>query len=166
VFARIAMSYTPEELHRMADEVAREYLARKDPTEDIRETVARLAALPPLEYELVREREAANLGFRKSTLDAEIIKARTNARRSGPTAETFERWLLEYCRRAHTCAVTMTEVLNLGPYPLRRKHLVEPVLLELSKLGRVQLKRGPGKTRLVEINADLLASGDRYAAFQ
>ena len=45
--------------------------------------VQRLAALKPLEYDLVREVEAANLDVRVSTLDAEVKRARKGNGESG-----------------------------------------------------------------------------------
>lgn len=44
--------------------------------EDPQDSIARLAALSPLEYDRAREAEAERLGVRLSTLDAEVQKAR------------------------------------------------------------------------------------------
>jgi putative DNA primase/helicase len=51
-------------------------LAADTPAESPKERIARLAKLPPLEYDLVREEEARALGCRVTTLDAEVEKAR------------------------------------------------------------------------------------------
>jgi putative DNA primase/helicase len=50
--------------------------AAEEYRETTEETVARLAKLPPLEYDQMREKEAAILGVRVTTLDAEVSKAR------------------------------------------------------------------------------------------
>ena len=46
---------------------------------DIFETVKRLAVLPPLEYDQIRNKEAKNLGVRSKTLDAQVSAARKEA---------------------------------------------------------------------------------------
>ena len=46
-------------------------------TETIEETIARLAALSPLEYETVRTEQAKFLGWRTTVLDAEVKKAQS-----------------------------------------------------------------------------------------
>jgi putative DNA primase/helicase len=63
------MSAGAAAVQRVLDE-AEEY------RETAKEAVNRLAAMPPLEYEVVRQREADALGFRVSVLDAEVAKAR------------------------------------------------------------------------------------------
>jgi putative DNA primase/helicase len=57
--------------------------------ETLDETVARLAALRPLEYEQVREMEAERLNVRLSTLDAEVTKIRTKASGEDTYAANF-----------------------------------------------------------------------------
>src|SRR5262245_47136525 len=46
------------------------------PPETLDETVMRLAALRPLQYDQIRETEAERLGVRVATLDKEVKKAR------------------------------------------------------------------------------------------
>jgi putative DNA primase/helicase len=58
----------------LAAEAQRE--AADTPAESLKDRIARLAKLPPLEYDAVREEEARALGCRVSMLDAEVEKAR------------------------------------------------------------------------------------------
>lgn len=62
---------------RASDETAFVPLA---PTESITQAASRLAALPSLEYEKVRENEAKALGIRVTALDKEISRLRTNVK--------------------------------------------------------------------------------------
>lgn len=48
----------------------------KEPEETLAEAVARLARLPPLDYDRARQAEADKLGVRVTTLDREVEKAR------------------------------------------------------------------------------------------
>jgi hypothetical protein len=54
--------------------------ATKPEKETDAETIARLAALPPLEYSRVRKGEAEGLGVRVTDLDAEVKRAREGAK--------------------------------------------------------------------------------------
>jgi putative DNA primase/helicase len=49
------------------------------PIESVEATISRLAALPPLKYDQVREGEAAQLNVRLSTLDQEVSRTRSKA---------------------------------------------------------------------------------------
>jgi putative DNA primase/helicase len=59
-----------------SDDTAPEPVPADTPAESTKDRIARLAKLPPLEYDLVREEEARALGCRVTTLDAEVDKAR------------------------------------------------------------------------------------------
>ncbi len=59
------------------------------PPETLEETVARLAALPALEYDQVREAEARRLNVRIGTLDKEVAKARGQAGAEDSDAADF-----------------------------------------------------------------------------
>src|SRR5262245_47605274 len=59
------------------------------PPETLEETLARLAAMPPLEYDQVREAEAVRLKVRIGTLDQEVAKARDQAGAEDSDAADF-----------------------------------------------------------------------------
>src|SRR5262245_20818503 len=59
------------------------------PPQTLEESVARLAAMSPLEYDQVREAEAARLKVRIGTLDQEVAKARNQARAEDSDAVEF-----------------------------------------------------------------------------
>jgi uncharacterized protein DUF3631 len=61
----------------------------KSPPETPGAAVARLASLPPLEYDRVREAEAKNLGVRVVTLDGEVAKVRGQAGAEDSDADNF-----------------------------------------------------------------------------
>jgi len=66
----------------------------KKPEETQAQAVARLAALPPLDYDRVREKEAGFLKVRVGTLDKEVSNARRPADQHGPLEmfQTVEPW--------------------------------------------------------------------------
>jgi putative DNA primase/helicase len=59
-------------------------MAIEQPQEGITDAITRLAAMPPLDYELVREREAKALRLRASVLDQEVKTARDAGRETSP----------------------------------------------------------------------------------
>jgi len=66
-----------------------------EPNEDFSATVARLAALHPIEYDRGRDAEAKALGIRVGTLDREVSKARghaTNGSDDMAVVENLEPW--------------------------------------------------------------------------
>jgi len=56
---------------------------------DINNTVNRLAALPPIEYDKVREEEAKAIGTRVSTLDKEVDAERKLLEQEGPDQDSI-----------------------------------------------------------------------------
>jgi putative DNA primase/helicase len=59
------------------------------PMENQDEAIMRLAALPPLDYDRVREKEANSLNVRVGTLDKEVVKARRPENMDDGPAEMF-----------------------------------------------------------------------------
>ena len=53
-----------------------DFTVRDVPKEAVAQAIARLAKLPPLDYECVRNKEARTLGIRPSVLDKEVQRAR------------------------------------------------------------------------------------------
>src|SRR5689334_10603075 len=56
--------------------IGAEELIARSPESDTMETVARLATLPPIDYDRLREVEAERLKVRVTTLDKEVASAR------------------------------------------------------------------------------------------
>jgi len=56
------------------------------------ETIARLAALPPVEYDRTRKTESEALGIRPATLDKLVIQARKVGKKTGLDFDDIEPW--------------------------------------------------------------------------
>lgn len=63
------------------------------PKKSVDDTIVRMAALPPVEYDRARYAEAKRLGIRVATLDAEVIKRRPkSAMESPPKSDAEKPW--------------------------------------------------------------------------
>jgi putative DNA primase/helicase len=80
------------------EEAAREQIKNAEVAQETdAEIIARLAKLPPMEYDRVREKEAQRLGVRIATLDCEVVKARddeagNDARGTAVEFEAIDPW--------------------------------------------------------------------------
>ncbi|WP_169338409.1 DUF3631 domain-containing protein [Lamprocystis purpurea] len=86
-------------------------------------TIARLAALPVLEYDRVRESEASALGVRVATLDREVAKARQS---DAPHEAAAGRNVTFYEPEPWTDAVSGAEVLDQALSLLLRHMVMRP----------------------------------------
>ena len=80
------LSVTDSDFHRCPETVGCDLVTDRTPpassnnkNDSLNETVERLSALSPLEYDLIRESESEKLGVRKSALDQAVKEARKNS---------------------------------------------------------------------------------------
>jgi putative DNA primase/helicase len=71
-------------------------------------------------------------------------------------AARLDAWLIDYCRREGTSAVSVSAIQKAGPGRLRSKATLEAAMRELEDLGRARLMK-LGRCKTCEVNPALVA---------